>query len=94
MKQCFSELYIDGVEEENHDWNTETRFGNVRVSNGTGSYVMAFDNQVTAKVSASFDLELMTVSMVIPGGMAGNLMGLMGTYRLASLLALIWYQMP
>ena len=71
--------------ESSYNWTVAQVHGNVRISNNSGDLTLAFSNGVTAKISPSIALELMTVSMIMPASYQGNLTGLMGRCHSISL---------
>lgn len=75
-----TDLYLNGTKMNNFDWNTVSVEGNVRPYNDSGLYVMSFENGITARINANFDLEMMTLETIAEPSLAGKLRGLLGIY--------------
>ena len=67
-----------------NDWTNIESYGDVRVFNDSGPYTLAFSNNVVVKVTASFDLQLMTVTIVMEPNMGGKIEGLLGKITIIS----------
>ncbi|KAF6016498.1 hypothetical protein EB796_025196 [Bugula neritina] len=75
------DLYLNGTKMNNFDWNTVSVEGNVRPYNNSGLYVMSFENGITARINANFDLEMMTLETIAEPSLADKLRGLLGNFN-------------